>query len=148
MSYNQNFGRSLAALVVCKMVLLVLVKQSSNLAQHLLSCTLLRQGKLNYSWQQTWILSSHFLQNFPKILHQFSSVLLWCPIKMRAAFLAPTLHQVMKEGESKQAALILMKNSYFDRTLRYCILLFYASWQGIQILGPFGWGKNARCSVV
>ena len=25
----------------------------------------------------------------------------------------------MKEGESKMAALILMKNSHFDRTLRY-----------------------------
>ena len=38
---------------------------------------------------------------------------------MRAAFLAPILPQVMEEGESKKAALILMKNSHFDRTLRY-----------------------------
>ena len=38
---------------------------------------------------------------------------------MRAAFLAPNLHRVMKEGESKQAALILMKNSHFDGALRY-----------------------------
>ena len=38
---------------------------------------------------------------------------------MRAALLAPILPPVMKEGESKQAALILMKNSHFDRTLRY-----------------------------
>ena len=27
----------------------------------------------------------------------------------------------MKEGESKKAALILMKNSHFDRTLRYAL---------------------------
>ena len=37
---------------------------------------------------------------------------------MRVASLAPILPQVMKEGESKQAALIWMKNSHFDRTLR------------------------------
>ena len=37
---------------------------------------------------------------------------------MRAAFLAPILPRVMKEGESKKGALILMKNSHFDRTLR------------------------------
>ena len=29
-----------------------------------------------------------------------------------------------------------------------CILLFYASWQGIRILVLFSWRKNARCSVV
>ena len=28
----------------------------------------------------------------------------------------------MKEGESKKAALILMKNSPFDRTLRYRVI--------------------------
>ena len=37
-------------------------------------------------------------------------------IKMRAALLLP---RVMEEGESKKAALIFMKNSHFDRTLRY-----------------------------
>ena len=42
-------------------------------------------------------------------------------IKMRAAFLSPILPWVMKEGESKKAALILMKNYHFDRTLRYLI---------------------------
>ena len=30
---------------------------------------------------------------------------------------APILPRVMEEGESKKAALILMKNSHFDRTL-------------------------------
>ena len=44
---------------------------------------------------------------------------------MRAAFLAPILPRVMKEGESKQAALTLMKNSHFDRTLRYHSEDFY-----------------------
>lgn len=39
-------------------------------------------------------------------------------MKMRAALLAPILPQVKKEGESKKVALILMKNSDFDRTLR------------------------------
>ena len=29
-----------------------------------------------------------------------------------------------------------------------CILLFYASWQGIRILVLFSWGKNERCSIV
>ena len=29
--------------------------------------------------------------------------------------------RVMKEGKSKNAALILMKHSYFDRTLRYYV---------------------------
>ena len=38
---------------------------------------------------------------------------------MRAALLAPILPRVMKEGERKQAVLILMKNSHFDRTPRY-----------------------------
>ena len=38
---------------------------------------------------------------------------------MRDAFLDPILPWVMKEGESKKVALILMKNSHFDRTLRY-----------------------------
>ena len=38
---------------------------------------------------------------------------------MRAALLAPILPRVMEEGESKKAALILIKNSHFDRTLRY-----------------------------
>ena len=38
---------------------------------------------------------------------------------MRGALLTPILPSVMKEGESKKAALILMKNSHFDRTLRY-----------------------------
>ena len=33
--------------------------------------------------------------------------------------LAPIFPRVMEEGESKKAALILMKNSRFDRTLRY-----------------------------
>ena len=37
---------------------------------------------------------------------------------MRAVLLAPILLRVMKEGESKQTALILMKNSHFDRTLQ------------------------------
>ena len=37
---------------------------------------------------------------------------------MRAALLAPILPRVMEEGESKKAALVLMKNSHFDRTLR------------------------------
>ena len=41
---------------------------------------------------------------------------------MRAAFLSPILPWVMKEGESKKAALILMKNSHFDRTLRYTFI--------------------------
>ena len=40
---------------------------------------------------------------------------------MRAALLAPILPRVMKERESKWAALILMKNSHFDRTLRYIV---------------------------
>ena len=40
-------------------------------------------------------------------------------IKKRAAFLTSILPRVMKEGESKKAALILMKNSQFDWTLRY-----------------------------
>ena len=39
-------------------------------------------------------------------------------VMVRAAFLAILLPRVMKEGESKKAALILMKNSHFDRTLR------------------------------
>ena len=40
----------------------------------------------------------------------------------------PILPRVMEEGESKKAALILMKNSHFDRTLRYIVmkLLFSA----------------------
>ena len=38
---------------------------------------------------------------------------------MRAALLGSILPPVMKKGESKQAALILMKNSHFDRTLRH-----------------------------
>ena len=38
---------------------------------------------------------------------------------MRAALLAPILLRVMEEGESKKAAVILMKNSHFDRALRY-----------------------------
>ena len=37
---------------------------------------------------------------------------------MKAAFHAPILPLVMKEGESKKADLILMKHSHFDRTLR------------------------------
>ena len=45
--------------------------------------------------------------------------LLQCHIKMRAAFLTPILPRVIKEGENKKAALILMKNSHFDRTLLY-----------------------------
>ena len=56
-------------------------------------------------------------------------------IKMRAALLAPILPRVMEEGESKKAALILMKNSHFDRTLRSC-----ASWQ------KFG-GRTERMST-
>ena len=59
--------------------------------------------------------------NFPKRTLIFCGVLSkWQVffIKMRAAFLAPILPWVMKEGESKKAALILMKNSPFDRTLR------------------------------
>ena len=40
-------------------------------------------------------------------------------IRMRAASLAPILPRVMKEVESKQAVLILMKTSHFDRTPRY-----------------------------
>ena len=48
-------------------------------------------------------------------------------IKIRAALRAPILPRVMKEGESKKAALILMKNSHFDRTLRYgWWVLFYS----------------------
>ena len=43
-------------------------------------------------------------------------------IKMRAALLAPILPRVMEEGESKKAALILMKNSHFDRTLWYTFI--------------------------
>ena len=39
--------------------------------------------------------------------------------QMRAAFLAPILPRVMKEQEIKKADLISMKNSHFDRTLRY-----------------------------
>ena len=35
---------------------------------------------------------------------------------MRAALHAPILPRVMEEGESKKAALILMKNSHFDGT--------------------------------
>ena len=42
-------------------------------------------------------------------------------IKMRASLLAPILPRVMEEGEKKKAALILMKNSHFDRTLRYSL---------------------------
>ena len=42
-------------------------------------------------------------------------------IKMRVAFLAPILPWVMKEGESKKAALLLMKNSHFNRTLRLAL---------------------------
>ena len=41
---------------------------------------------------------------------------------MRATLLAPILPRVMEEGESKKAALILMKNSHFDRTLRYTFI--------------------------
>ena len=37
---------------------------------------------------------------------------------MRAALLARILPRVMKEGESKEAALILMKNSHFDCSLQ------------------------------
>ena len=39
-----------------------------------------------------------------------------CFIKIRAPFPAHILPWVMKEGESKKAALILMKNSHCDRT--------------------------------
>ena len=46
--------------------------------------------------------------SYQRVLHQ------------RAALLVPPiLPRVMEEGESKKAALILMKNSHFDRTLRY-----------------------------
>ena len=69
---------------------------------------------------------------------------------MRAAFLDPILPQVVKEGESKKAALILMKNSHFDRSLRYvfskiksvtnCQMLFLA-------ILPESWtnGVASRC---
>ena len=46
------------------------------------------------------------------------------------ALLAPILPRVMEEGESKKAALILMKNSHFDRTtigywpLRFSSMLY------------------------
>ena len=67
-------------------------------------------------------------------------------MKMRATLLAPILPRVMKEGESKQPALILMKNSHVDPlmliswTLRYMqnklIDIFHspefgAIWKGI-----------------
>ena len=53
---------------------------------------------------------------------------------MRAALLAPILPQVMKEGESKQVALILMKNSHFDRTLRYSKYQHCASQPQVKLL--------------
>ena len=40
-------------------------------------------------------------------------------IKMRAALLAPILPRVMKEGESKKAAFILMRNSHCDTVVSY-----------------------------
>ena len=36
------------------------------------------------------------------------------PYQMRASFLAPILPPFMKEGESKEAVIILMKHSHFD----------------------------------
>ena len=42
-----------------------------------------------------------------------------CFIKTKAAFLAPILPRAMKERDIKMVALILMKNSHVDRTLRY-----------------------------
>ena len=60
-------------------------------------------------------------------------------MKMRAALLAPVLPRVMEEGESKKAALILMKNSHFDRTLRYLFdLLLNTVTLNIKQLG-FTW---------
>ena len=66
----------------------------------------------------------YFYRPVARLLHllllQYYGVLSkWdCFIKMRAAFLAPIHPWVMKERESKKAALILMKNSHLDRTLR------------------------------
>ena len=64
-------------------------------------------------------------------------------LKMRAAFLASILPRVMKEGESKEgsSALILMKNSHFDRTLRYKFrwskFVPLASWLNLGETGRF-----------
>ena len=58
---------------------------------------------------------------------------------MRAALLAPIFPRVMEKGESKKAALILMKNSHFDRTLQYYDVVW-------RILGERG--LKFSCKVV
>ena len=44
-------------------------------------------------------------------------------IKMRAAFLAASSLELWRKERARKAALILMKNSHFDRTLRYNFLI-------------------------
>ena len=46
-----------------------------------------------------------------------------CFIKMRAAFLAPILPWVMKEGESKKAALILIGHYGIASLIRHAVIL-------------------------
>ena len=43
---------------------------------------------------------------------------LWCPIKMRVAFLASNLPRVMKEGKSMEGSSHFDENSQFNRALR------------------------------
>ena len=64
------------------------------------------------------VLTEVFLLNYCSVLSKWEFF-----IKMRAALLAPILPRVMEEGESKKAALILMKNSHFSRTPLYLVLL-------------------------
>ena len=93
------------------------------------------QGETRYAQIFPWNLAPPFMGLITNLHHLslkhtegavknyllFTKVLSKCEcfIKMRAAFLAPILARIMNQGESKKVALILMKHSQFDRTLRY-----------------------------
>ena len=62
---------------------------------------------------------------------------------MRAAILDPILPRVMREGESRKSALILMKNSHFNRTLRYSLKT-----SSLNSLSQQSWNKDSRNIVI
>ena len=81
-------------------------------------------------WNQAWSITLN-----PNIF----LLILRCPIKRRMfkqnkaiALLVPNLPRVMKE-RARKAAPILMKNSQFDRTIRYYLGLF---WIFLVLKGP------------
>ena len=84
-----------------------------------------RVGKADYEYSELSNLSAGtFNSHGSKVL----AVVQWCPIKVRdflskweLPFLPPSSLELWRKERARKAALILMKISHFDRTLRYFI---------------------------